>query len=512
MSDAAWKKARYAFQTIPPLPPLSQLRSRVTFLAGFNAQIYDCCPNSCLCYTGPHSSATSCTYCGLSRYHSNATRKPRKKFTYLPLIPRLQAFCANTRIATAMQYRSQSESESIPGVIKDIFDSENYQTLKSKYVGIDKKLFGHRYFDDHRDIALGLSTDGFAPFNKRKSTTWPIILFNYNLPPDIRFHVNQILALGVIPGPKKPQDFDSFLWPFLQELLCLARGVRSFDALGGTSFSLRAHLIAVFGDIPAMSMVMRMKGHNGASPCRMCEIQGLQVPDQPGTTHYVPLDRSSHPDIQRGNSGECIKKYDPYNLPLRTHNGLLAQATEVDAATTIAAAGRLSKEYGIKGTPLLSYAHSLFFPQSFPYDFMHLIWENTIKNLILHWTSEFKGLGQGKGSYGLSKAIWEGIGTLTASSGSTIPSAYGCRVPNITKDYHICTAEMWSFWTLYIGPVLLWRRFDNVKYYKHFVLLVKLLTTCLKFEITHEEINFIRDGFVDWVEKYERYSSHIFVS
>ena len=505
MSDAAWKKACYAFQTTPPLPPLFQLRSCVMFLAGFSAQIYDCCPNSCLCYVGPHSSATSCTYCGLSRYHSDG--KPRKKFTYLPLIPRLQAFCANTKLATMMQYRSQSESEAIPGVIKDIFDSENYKTLRSKYVGIDKKLFEQQYFDDHRDIALGLSTDGFAPFNKRKSTTWPIILFNYNLPPEIRFHVNRILALCVIPGPKKPQDFDSFLWPFLQELLCLARGVRSFDVLSSTFFTLRAHLIVVFGDIPAMSMVMRMKGHNGASPCRMCNIRGLRVPDQPGTTHYVPLDHSSHPIVQRDRLGEHVKKYDPRDLPLRTHNRLLSQATEVDAATTIAAADRLSKEYGIKGTPLLSYVHSLIFPHSFPYDFMHLIWENTIKNLVLHWTGEFKGLDQGKESYELSKAIWEGIGMLTASSGSTIPSAYGSRVPNIKKDHYICTADMWSFWTLYIGPVLLWRRFENVKYYKHFVLLVKLLTTCLKFEITCEEVDFVRNGFVDWVEKYERYSS-----
>ncbi|KAH8978700.1 hypothetical protein EDB86DRAFT_2761443, partial [Lactarius hatsudake] len=167
-TDAAWKKARYAFQTTPPLPGLSQLRSRITFLAGFSAQIYDCCPNSCLCYTGPHSNATSCTYCGLSRYHADGM--PRKKFKYIPLVPRLQAFCENTRVATAMQYRSQSEAESVPGVIKDIFDGENYKTLKSKYVQINEKTFGHRYFEDHGDIALGLSTDGFAPFNRRKST------------------------------------------------------------------------------------------------------------------------------------------------------------------------------------------------------------------------------------------------------------------------------------------------------------------------------------------------------
>jgi len=354
-----------------------------------------------------------------------------------------------------MQYRHQSESDSVPGVIRDVFDSKNYQTLKSKFVQVDKKTFEHRYFDSSQDIALGLSMDGFAPFNKRKSTAWPIIVFNYNLPPEIRFHVNHILALGVVPGPKKPQDFDSFLWPFLQELIRLACGVRSFSVLGGTFFTLRAYLILVFGDIPAISMVMRMKGHNGASPCRMCEIRGLRAPDQPGTTLYVPLDRSSHPDVQTDHSHERVQKYDPYNLPLRTHDRLLAQAAEVDAANTIAAAGRLSKEYGIKGTPLLSHARSLSFPHSFPYDFMHLIWENTIKNLILHWTRDFKGLGQGNERYELSKAIWEGIGTLTASSSSTTPSAYGCRVPNIEKDHHACTADMWSFWTLYIGPVLL---------------------------------------------------------
>src|ERR1700744_6671755 len=58
MTDAAWKKAYLAFRTTPPLPTLPQLRSRITFLAGFSAQMYDCCPNSCVCYTGPHAQAT----------------------------------------------------------------------------------------------------------------------------------------------------------------------------------------------------------------------------------------------------------------------------------------------------------------------------------------------------------------------------------------------------------------------------------------------------------------------
>ncbi|KAF8262451.1 hypothetical protein EI94DRAFT_1773184 [Lactarius quietus] len=125
--------------------------------------------------------------------------------------------------------------------------------------------------------------------------------------------------------------------------------------------------------------------------------------------------------------------------------------------------------------------------------------------MILHWTGKFKGLNHGKESYTLPNVIWEGIGALTASSGSTIPSVYGCRIPNIKKDHHICTTDMWSFWTLDISPILLWQQFDNVKYYKHFILLVKLLTTCLKFKVISKEIDFIHGRFIDWVEKYERF-------
>ncbi|KAJ7735356.1 hypothetical protein B0H16DRAFT_1327140 [Mycena metata] len=134
---------------------------------------------------------------------------------------------------------------------------------------------------------------------------------------------------------------------------------------------------------------------------------------------------------------------------------------------------------------------------------MHLIWENLIKNLILLWTGEFKGLDTGSGDYELAKAVWEAIGSLTASASDTIPSAYGSRVPNIAKDRSTVSAEMWSFWTLYLGPVLLRQRFQNQKYYRHFIQLVRLLTICLQFEILDEEIEEVRVGFIDWVRVYE---------
>ena len=140
---------------------------------------------------------------------------------------------------------------------------------------------------------------------------------------------------------------------------------------------------------------------------------------------------------------------------MRTHEGLLAQTDKVQSSPTKSDADCLAREYGIKGTPLLSYLSSILFPSSFPYDFMHLIWKNLVKNLVQHWTGEFKGLNDGTESYQLSETVWKAIGQAIAISGSTIPSVYGSHVPNIASDRSYYSAEMWSFWTLYLGPVLL---------------------------------------------------------
>jgi hypothetical protein len=69
----------------------------------------------------------------------------------------------------------------------------------------------------------------------------------------------------------------------------------SYDALAQVIFVLRAYLIVIFDDMPAIEMVMRIKGHNRPFPCRMCSIKGVRVRGTKGPTLYVPLDHSRHP-------------------------------------------------------------------------------------------------------------------------------------------------------------------------------------------------------------------------
>ena len=496
-TDDAFQMLPYAFPSEPPLPTLDAIRSRVAFLAGFRPIQYDQCPNACCCFVGPHANLSRCPFCTEPRYRSDG--KPRQKYTYMPIIPRLINLVGNRDMAKQMEYRARVHTHT-PGIIKDVFDGTLYRGLQGRQVRVNGRTFAHKYFEDPRDIALGISTDGFSTFKTRKQSTWAFIVFNYNLPPDIRFHLQNIITLGVV-GPRKPIDFDSFLWPAVQELLELLFGVRAFDALTSTVFCLRAFLLLAFGDIPAIAALMRMKGHNGVLPCRMCKIIGLRIPGSRSTTHYVPLERSSHPDVQ--GTSNAVTTYDANNLPMRNHDEMFSQANEVQDAFTNTGAADLAKAYGINGISILFYLPPIIFPICFPYDFMHLIWENLIPNLVLLWTGNFKGLGPGTASYEIPKAVWEAIGEATAAAGSTIPSVYGCRVPSIAKDQSQYTAEMWSFWTLYLGPVVLRRRFQRPKYYDHFINLVCLLNTCLKFEITEDDIKQIRVGFMEWVNEYE---------
>ena len=125
----------------------------------------------------------------------------------------------------------------------------------------------------------------------------------------------------------------------------------------------------------------------------MCKIKGLCVPNSRATTHYVPLDQQRHPDVINTLVEATVTKYDPADLPLHHHDEILDMGRQVQQASTNAEAERLAKEYGVKGVPVLSFVRSVQLPWSFPYDFMHLIFENLVPNLIQLWTDDFKDLG-----------------------------------------------------------------------------------------------------------------------
>ena len=185
-------------------------------LAGIEPRLYDFCVKSCVCYVWIYTSLDTCPECKEPRFsgiNSHRKSRPCRQFTYIPIIPRLCDYLANVSMAQTMQY--QANHTHTPGTFTDIFDGKDYQTLRGALITVNNVPLnsGETYFADPRDVALGLSTDGFGIFSRGQETTWPLILFNYNLPPEVQFHVDNILPIGNIPGPNKPAIPNSFLIP-----------------------------------------------------------------------------------------------------------------------------------------------------------------------------------------------------------------------------------------------------------------------------------------------------------
>ncbi|KAJ7142047.1 hypothetical protein C8R43DRAFT_830510, partial [Mycena crocata] len=265
-------------------------------------------------------------------------------------------------------------------------------------------------------------------------------------------------------------------------------------------FMLHAYLLFVFGDMPAVSKLMRIKGVNGYSPCRACLIHGVADPAKPKTL-YTPLYRVEN-------------SYDPNDLPLRSHRQFIEQARAVvDRERPVAELTDLSRETGINGIPLLASLSSLSFPDSFPFDFMHLIANihqtfdisiaDVMPCLVAHWTGTFKDMTAGDEDYIIGDKDWEEIGEECTQAGDTIPTAFGSRIPNIAQDRYQFKTENWFAFLMFLGPALLNGRLKTI-YYRHFLKLVNIFNFCLKYFLSNDEIDQLEVAVVEWVTDYER--------
>ncbi|CUA77976.1 hypothetical protein RSOLAG22IIIB_12956 [Rhizoctonia solani] len=504
-SRQTWEDLRHAFAEELDLPSSFVAWRRLRILSGLETHSYDCCVNSCVCFLGRYSALDACPVCNERRLNTHGS--PRRSFRYTPLIPQLRGLFRNPEMLEKLRYRLTSEQRHRPGVIEDIFDSENYRRLRATPLDPDEPE-GYHFFDASTDIALGLSTDGFTLFKRRKrglSTAWPILLINYNLHPSSRVRLENLICVGVIPGPKQCKDLNSFLVPLLDELLELENGVLSVQVppnanaanfnpdAPGVHFVLRAFLITLFGDIPAVSKLLSMKGHNAKTPCRMCYIQGTLCRLARSSVYYVPL---TPPDAEQ----EVL----PEDLPLRTHESFLAHYAEIEQAPNNVLQKQLAQRFGLNSRPVFSRLRSLDLSTCAPYDAMHLLFENLVPNMINHWFGTFKGLDEGSGNYTISLEGCKKIGRLTVKAVRTTPSAFVGTLHDIFEDRHLYKAEGYSYWFQYLGAVLL-EEWLPQQYYEHYLLMRNIIDMVLQFEITDDELDELEQMVNQWVSEYEQY-------
>ena len=93
-----------------------------------------------------------------------------------------------------------------------------------------------------------------------------------NLPRKERFLQENVILVGVIPGPSEPSlHINTFLTPLVTELKQLWKGVPLKNSFGHPVLT-RAALLCCSCDIPAARKVCGFRGHRAKKGCSKCLI------------------------------------------------------------------------------------------------------------------------------------------------------------------------------------------------------------------------------------------------
>jgi hypothetical protein len=175
-----------------------------------------------------------CDECDEPTFYKNEISHPRAIFRVFSMESRIRAWFNNRDMARALRYRHAYVSDpewQQRRSVNDIFDGKAYRDLAQA-----------GYFSNEIDIALMVAADGVRIFdryvskiqmavllglclyglissrNRQADSVFLIIAVNLNLSPTERFLDDNVIPLGIVPGPKSPTNLQSFLAPIINEL------------------------------------------------------------------------------------------------------------------------------------------------------------------------------------------------------------------------------------------------------------------------------------------------------
>lgn len=172
---------------------------------------YVCCPSCFALYEPGNTELKTCTelvtpetVCGASLY---ATRRIRSQFFSRPIrvyvTQSLKDWLGRILSRPDLERHLESFPKKVPGELNDFWDGEAINS----FLGPDKlQLFITGGVNGELRLAFSLSMDGFTPFIKtnRSVSVTGIYMACLKFPPDIRYKLENIFLVGVVPGPTKP--------------------------------------------------------------------------------------------------------------------------------------------------------------------------------------------------------------------------------------------------------------------------------------------------------------------
>ncbi|KDQ09613.1 hypothetical protein BOTBODRAFT_178841 [Botryobasidium botryosum FD-172 SS1] len=494
-----------------PILSFDQVKKKIAEITGVVSVVEDMCINLCMAYTGPlFSPLDKCHYCGEPRYdlavlaESNGkTKRPRQVYHTMLLGPQLQAQRSTPEGAREMLYRLQ-ETERILREMK-----ENGHILKYK-----DALCGEQYLKAVErgeigpyDPVLVLSIDDAQLYHDKKSDCWMYIWMLLDLRPGIRYLKLSVNPGGIIPGPNKPKNIESYMYTGLHHLCALQReGLPMWDGLQAAVIDTRPYLALETADTPGLSTMSGFVGHTGALGCRVnCGVRGRR---RPGTSTYYP----AH-----------MKPVDDYTVPGCLHDSIdlsrplppLSPAqyahdlNDVLRCTTQAEFEHLRKSTGTaKPTIFSGVKHAAPVPSGFPLDVMHALGLNIpeLQYMLFRGTMECVApdcKSTWKWAAFMKDDVWKEHGKTVAIARPYLPNSFDRPPRNpaekINSGYKSAEYQTYMYG---LGPGLFYRVLPN-EYWSHFCKLVRVARLAYQHKISFEEVETVHKLSVEYVGEYE---------
>ena len=156
------------------LPSNEYRGSKVLKQLGLAYNTIHCCPGpkTCILFWGEeYKDLVRCPVCQAERFKQVGKSKiPVKTLRHFPLIPRLQRMFSTPLQASFMTWHARHASED--DLMRGAVDSYQWKYIDWKWQ--------NEFAFEHRNLRLGLATDGVNPFSIKRSTwsTWPVLIMN----------------------------------------------------------------------------------------------------------------------------------------------------------------------------------------------------------------------------------------------------------------------------------------------------------------------------------------------
>ena len=333
---------------------------------------------------------------------------PIKTYCYQPLHKSLHNLVQKEGFLDACEHW-RARSPHSPHLV-DIYDGQVWHDLESS--GFLGAPFCY---------ALTLNVDWFQPFTHIQYSIGAIYLTVQNLPRTERYKAENMILVGIIPGPAEPPlTINSYLAPLVDDLKHAWSPGISISTRNCSSITVRLALTCVACEIPASRKVCGFVGHNARLGCNKCFKQFLVTSD--GNVDYSGFDRETWPSrTVESHRERCLE--------------LMKQSTKTGMR-------KMESDLGVRHSCLLSLSY--FNPVRFTVvDIMHNLFLGTGKHVFKLWVC----LGL------ITKDVFTELERRMTRF--CLPYSVGRLPINLSSNYGGFTALQWQLWiTIYSAIVL----------------------------------------------------------